>query len=154
MTKPPPSNESRKIHIDHDTYYRLVEEMEKGSFRNFNDTLRHLFKMQPYLKARQEQREKQEREKGRILEKERHNTKIAVKYKHSRLCFLRDKIDPLEDDDYFQVETAKDGTFVFSKKDFNEKGVFFHVTESESYSKDGIYHYPKPPRKALRFKIK
>lgn len=145
---------AKKIHVDTDTYHRLLEEKEKGSFRNFNDTLRHIFGMPAYLEAQREKREKKEREKGLVLKKERHNAKIAVKYKHSRLCFLRDKIDPLEDDDYFQVETANHGTFVFSKKDFNENGVFFHVTESESYSEDGIYHYPKPPRKALRFRIK
>ena len=146
-----PKNSAKKIHIDIQTYRRLCEEKEKGSFRTFNDTLRNIFEM-PYSIAAKETAEIQKQVKAGGQNQNIKNEKIVVKYAHSRLCFLRDKIEPLEDDDCFQVETANHGTFVFPKKDFDTD--FAKQKNSASYKDGGIYHYPKPPSKALRFRIK
>jgi hypothetical protein len=43
------------------------------------------------------------------------------------------------------------GTFAMTKREFYE--TFPRVLESRSYRHDRIYHYPKPPQRALRFKI-
>ena len=75
----------------------------------------------------------------------------AAKYKHSRSCFKADVIEPLGMDDQFCVETATDGTFVMSKRQFYE--VFQNVVETASYTQDREYHYSTLPRKALRFRI-
>ena len=77
---------------------------------------------------------------------------IKVTYENSRLCFLREKIDPLNSNDAFQIKTHNDGTFIFTKDEFEK--TFENVIQSRSYREKGIYHYPTPPSKALRFRIK
>jgi hypothetical protein len=79
------------------------------------------------------------------------STGYAATYKHSRLCFRADVIEPLGMDGQFRIETTRDGTFVMSKRQFYE--TFTNVVESESYSQNGVYHYPRLPKKALPFRI-
>jgi predicted HicB family RNase H-like nuclease len=78
-------------------------------------------------------------------------TKKAAKWKHSRLCFKADLIEPLSMDEQFCVETKNEGTFVMSKRQFYE--TFPNVVKSVSYERSREYHYTKAPKKALRFRI-
>jgi hypothetical protein len=71
-------------------------------------------------------------------------------YSHPRLCFKADVIEPLDMDDRFCIVTDQ-GTFAMTKREFYE--TFPRVLESRSYRQGRIYHYPKPPQRALRFKI-
>ena len=72
-------------------------------------------------------------------------------YSHPRLCFKSSYIEPLSDEDVFQVETAKNGIFRFTKAEFYR--VFPNVIKSVSYRENGIYHYPTVPRKALAYRV-
>ena len=72
-------------------------------------------------------------------------------YSHPRLCFKSIHIEPLNDEDEFQVETAKGGTFRFTKAEFYR--VFPNVVKSVSYRENGIYHYPVVPKKALAYRV-
>jgi hypothetical protein len=74
----------------------------------------------------------------------------ASQYSHPRLCFKADVIEPLGMDDKFCIVTG-DGAFAMTKREFYE--AFPKVLESKSYRQDRIYHYRKPPQRALRFKI-
>ena len=71
-------------------------------------------------------------------------------YKHSRLCFRADVIEPLTKQDSFCVRTHN-GTFAMTKAEFYR--VFDNVVKTKSYLKGRMYHYPKPPRKADRFRV-
>jgi hypothetical protein len=51
-------------------------------------------------------------------------------------------------DDKFAVVT-KVGTFVLRKREFYE--TFPRVVASKSYRLNGLYHFPKPPPRAMRF---
>ena len=73
----------------------------------------------------------------------------VVSYKHPRLCFKAALIEPLNDDDVFEICTANDGNYRFSKRDFYL--LFPNVTNSMSYKENGIYIYPKVPKKAGPF---
>lgn len=75
---------------------------------------------------------------------------IAIQYSHTRLCFLRDKIEPLSMDEYFCIH-AGDGTYVMSKREFYT--TFANVLKTKSYLEDGIYHYPVTPQKAMQLKV-
>ena len=74
----------------------------------------------------------------------------AATYHFSRLCFRRDVIESLGPDESFQVVTPV-GTFQMTKFDFYRE--FQNVVESKSYSDGGIYHYPKLPARAERFRV-
>jgi hypothetical protein len=74
----------------------------------------------------------------------------VAQYSHPRLCFKADVIEPLSMDDKFCIMT-NEGTFAMTKREFYE--TFPKVLESKSYRQDRIYHYPKPPQRALQFKI-
>jgi hypothetical protein len=74
----------------------------------------------------------------------------VVQYSHPRLCFKADMIEPLRMDDKFCVLT-REGAFVMTKRQFYE--TFSNVTASVSYKQNRIYHYPRPPQRALRFKV-
>ena len=74
--------------------------------------------------------------------------KPKATYKYTRLCFKADIIDPLADEDQFQVDTPE-GSFVMTKAEFHK--VFPNVVQTPSYRKGRIYHYPKTPHKAARF---
>ena len=78
--------------------------------------------------------------------------RLITGYKHQRLCFYSSVIEPLHDEDLFQVETYNHGTFRFTKAQFHQH--FPNVVKSVSYKEHGMYHYPTIPGKALPFKIK
>lgn len=71
-------------------------------------------------------------------------------YHFSRLCFRREVIEPLGQNDPFRVVTPG-GTFQMTKSEFYRE--FKNVVASKSYSEGGIYHYPKLPAKAEQFRI-
>jgi len=79
-------------------------------------------------------------------------SRLITGYKHQRLCFYSSVIEPLHDEDLFQVETYNHGTFRFTKAQFYQH--FPNVVKSVSYKEHGMYHYPTIPGKALPFKIK
>jgi hypothetical protein len=74
----------------------------------------------------------------------------AATYHFSRLCFRRDIIESLGPNESFQVVTPV-GKFQMTKSDFYRE--FQNVVESKSYSEGGIYHYPKLPARAERFRV-
>lgn len=76
--------------------------------------------------------------------------RCVASYEYSRLCFKADVIEPLAMDDKFAVVT-KVGTFVLTKRDFYE--AFPGVVASKNYRLNGLYHFPKPPRRALQFLV-
>ena len=45
-------------------------------------------------------------------------SRLITGYKHQRLCFYSSVIEPLHDEDLFQVETYNHGTFRFTKAQF------------------------------------
>ena len=71
-------------------------------------------------------------------------------YRFSRLCFRRDVIEPIGQSEAFRVITPV-GTFQMTKSDFYRD--FQNVVESKSYREDGIYHYPKVPARAERYRV-
>jgi len=71
-------------------------------------------------------------------------------YHFSRLCFRRDAIEPIGRSEAFRVITPV-GTFQMTKSDFYRD--FQNVVESKSYREDGIYHYPKVPARAERYRV-
>lgn len=80
-----------------------------------------------------------------------HSTSVpAATYHFSRLCFRRDIIESLGPNEAFQVVTPV-GKFQMTKSDFHRE--FQNVVESKSYSDGGIYHYPKLPARAERFRV-
>jgi len=79
-------------------------------------------------------------------------SRLITGYKHQRLCFYSSVIEPLHDEDLFQVETYNHGTFRFTKAQFHQH--FPNVVKSVGYKEHGMYHYPTIPGKALPFKIK
>ena len=72
-----------------------------------------------------------------------------VAYSFRRLCFKKSVIDSLGPDDIFRVDTPH-GSFAMTKADFLRD--FPNVINSESYKQAGLYHYPKVPRKAERYR--
>jgi hypothetical protein len=74
----------------------------------------------------------------------------AATYRFSRLCFRRDIIESLGPNESFRVVTPV-GEFEMTKSDFYRE--FQNVVESKSYSDGGIYHYPKLPARAERFRV-
>ena len=77
-------------------------------------------------------------------------TAPAATYSFSRLCFRREVIESLAPNESFQVVTPV-GKFQMTKSDFYRE--FQNVVESKSYSEGGIYHYPKLPARAERFRV-
>jgi hypothetical protein len=73
-----------------------------------------------------------------------------VEYEFTRLCFMREKIEPLGDDQVFRVITPM-GIFEMSKGEFYRD--FPNVVHSRSYQERGIYHYPVVPARALKYKV-
>jgi hypothetical protein len=71
-------------------------------------------------------------------------------YRFSRLCFRRDMIEPIGQSEAFRIITPI-GTFQLTKSDFYRD--FQNVVESKSYREDGIYHYPKLPARAERYRV-
>lgn len=75
----------------------------------------------------------------------------VARYSHTRLCFKRDIIEPLAEDQVFEVETPH-GTFRMTKRDFRRD--FANVEESASYRDGGIYHYEKTPARAEKYLVR
>ncbi len=73
-----------------------------------------------------------------------------VTYTFSRLGFRADIIEPLNDDESFEIVTP-DGTYVMTKGQFYD--TFANVTKTMSYRERGLYHYPTIPQKALRYRL-
>ena len=74
----------------------------------------------------------------------------AATNRFSRLCFRRNVIEPLGQNESFIVVTPV-GKFRMTKADFYSK--FRNVVESRSYSENGLYYYPKLPERAERFRV-
>jgi hypothetical protein len=74
----------------------------------------------------------------------------AVRYRFSRLCFRADVIEPLHEDDTFEVETPV-GLFRMTKRQFSES--FARLRETKSYAERGIYHFPTVPQRAEKFRV-
>ena len=77
-------------------------------------------------------------------------THPKVTYRYSRLTFHRDSIEPLKDSDRFRAETSLEA-FEMSKAEFYQ--TFPKVVQTDSYTKKGLYNYPKVPEKAKRFLV-
>jgi hypothetical protein len=75
---------------------------------------------------------------------------VAATYRYSRLCFRADVIEPLQDDDVFEVVTPE-GRFRMTKAEFSR--AFPGVVASRSYREGRIYHYPKVPQAALPYRL-
>jgi hypothetical protein len=71
-------------------------------------------------------------------------------YKFSRLCFRRTAIESIGLTETFRVITPI-GTFQMSKADFYKD--FGNVVASKSYRENGIYHYPKVPARAEKYRV-
>jgi hypothetical protein len=74
----------------------------------------------------------------------------TASYSFSRLCFKANVIEPLAMSDRFCVITPA-GTFGFTKQEFYDE--FPGVVASASYRERGLYHFPKAPARAMRFRI-
>lgn len=72
-------------------------------------------------------------------------------YSSSHLSFRRDLIEPLADDDVFEVATPA-GRFRMTRAEFH--ATFPEVVTSSSYRDRGLYHYPMIPYKAFRFLVR
>jgi hypothetical protein len=76
----------------------------------------------------------------------------SVEWSAKRLIFYRPAIDALKPNESFQVHVESEGTFEFTKSQFEE--VFDHILETVSWDL-GVYSYSKTPKKALDYlKIK
>ena len=74
----------------------------------------------------------------------------VVTYEFSRLGFKREVIERLAAQQRFRVVTPV-GTFEMSRADFEH--VFGHICASRSWQLRGLYHYPRVPAKADRFRV-
>ena len=72
------------------------------------------------------------------------------RYEFRRLGFRADFIQPLGDDNAFEIVTPL-GTFRMRKRQLYRD--FANVTRTMSYRKRGLYHYPVAPQRALRYLI-
>lgn len=72
----------------------------------------------------------------------------VASYEASRLLFKSAIIDPLEDDELFQVVTPQ-GVFAMTKRQFLT--TFRNVVETSSYRDGGVYSYSTTPAKALQY---
>lgn len=84
-----------------------------------------------------------------LAEPDAGGTAVGACYRFSRLCFKASVIEPLRDDDVFEVVTPQ-GTFRMTKHEFYRD--FPGVVQSISYRERGIYHYSTTPKRALRYK--
>jgi hypothetical protein len=73
---------------------------------------------------------------------------MTARYTSTRLTFKRDVIEPLSDDDRFEIETPE-GVFGLTKSEFHR--AFSGVVDSESYRDRGLYCYARTPVRARKF---
>lgn len=72
---------------------------------------------------------------------------------YARLTFKKDLIEPLNDNDSFEIFVSNNNErFRMTKKEFHQ--VFHNVIASDSYKKNGTYNYEKRPAKALKFLVR
>lgn len=76
---------------------------------------------------------------------------LACVYASDHLTFRRDIIDPLSDQDSFEIVTPA-GRFRMTRGELYEQ--FAEVVGSSSYRDLGQYHYPMIPYKAFRFLVR
>jgi predicted transcriptional regulator len=143
---------SPTIRIDDEVFARL-KNMGEAFVDTPNSVLRRVLKLEDKdsIVIEQELEVKKEKEENGSVVKASTDSKAITAYSHPRLCFKSSHIEPLSDEDIFQVETAKNGIFRFTKAEFYR--VFPNVIKSVSYRENGIYHYPTVPRKALAYKV-
>jgi hypothetical protein len=77
-------------------------------------------------------------------------TEPLVTYRHTRLCFRADQIEPLPMDGSFRV-TTNVGIFQMTKAEFYRD--FANVVQTRSYRAQGGYHYSVLPRRAERYRV-
>jgi len=73
-----------------------------------------------------------------------------VTYRYSRLCFKASVIEKLHMDETFCIVTPN-GSYRMTRREFQTE--FQNVVRSHSYQEKGLYHYPKPPKRALQFRV-
>jgi hypothetical protein len=143
---------SPTIRIDDEVFTKL-KNMGEAFVDTPNSVLRRVLELEDNDSTVTEQKleiREEKPEKGSTQDAPRGSGSITT-YSHPRLCFKSSHIEPLNDEDIFQVETAKNGTFRFTKAEFYR--IFPNVVKSVSYRENGIYHYPAVPRKALAYKV-
>ena len=73
-----------------------------------------------------------------------------IEYTASRLTFYSDRIEELDENDYFIVNVTNDNaSYKMTKNEFYE--TFFNVVNSISYKENGNYNYLKTPKKAFKY---
>ena len=66
------------------------------------------------------------------------------------MTFYRDRIEELDENDYFVVNVTNDNaSYKMRKNEFYE--TFFNVVNSISYKENGNYNYLKTPKKAFKY---
>jgi hypothetical protein len=71
-------------------------------------------------------------------------------YSSCRFGFKADVIEPLAMEDLFAM-TTPEGTFRMTKAQFYAD--FPGVMQSKSYLETRVYHYKKPPQRALKYRV-
>lgn len=89
-------------------------------------------------------------QKDDLIEPARDGIPATASYKFSRLCFRRNAIESIGLTETFRIITPI-GTFQMSKADFYKD--FRNVVASKSYREDGVYHYPKLPARAEKYRV-
>ena len=141
---------SPTIRIDDEVFARL-KNMGEAFVDTPNSVLRRVLELEDNDPAATEQKLTIREEKPENVQGSPRGSGSITTYSHPRFCFKSSFIEPLSDEDVFQVKTAKNGIFRFTKAEFYR--VFPNVIKSVSYRENGIYHYPTVPRKALAYRV-
>ena len=75
--------------------------------------------------------------------------RVCANWASERLCFYRNRIDPLRPAEQFQVKIQGVGTFQITKADFQR--VFNNVIMSPQYRSQGLFSYDQIPEAARPF---
>jgi hypothetical protein len=84
------------------------------------------------------------------VEAPRPKSNASVVYGASRFAFKADLIEPLAENQIFRIETPE-GNFEMTKAEFYRD--FLSVTQTKSYKRDRLYHFPTVPERARRYKV-
>ena len=69
------------------------------------------------------------------------------------MTFYIDRIEELDENDYFKVNVTNDNvSYKMRKNEFYE--TFFNVINSISYKENGNYNYLKTPKKAFKYIVR
>ena len=75
-----------------------------------------------------------------------------IEYTATRLKFIRDLIEPLDNQDYIKIHVTNDNaSYKMTKIEFDE--TFDNVVKTKSYREIGNYNYKNTPCKALKYLI-